>query len=136
MQAALNCCKHFAMPALAPVVLNLFIIAGAITAGLWLSGDVIVQVYFISGAILLAGVAEIAIQVPAMRRVGLEFHPAWDPMDEGLRRVWRLLGPVVFAVGVVQLNVYMDSVIANLLSPSEPGVTSFTVAGRGRSPTR
>ena len=84
LQAALNCCKHFAMPALAPVVLNLFIIAGAVTAGLWLSGDVIVQVYFISGAILLAGVAEIAIQVPAMRRVGLEFHPTWDPMDEGL----------------------------------------------------
>ncbi len=127
LQAALNCCKHFAMPALAPVVLNLFIIAGAITAGLWISADPIVQVYFISGAILLAGVAEIVIQVPAMRRVGLEFHPAWDPMDEGLRRVWRLLGPVVFTVGLVQLNVYMDSVIANLLSPSEAGVTSFSV---------
>jgi putative peptidoglycan lipid II flippase len=129
LQAALNCRDHFAMPALAPVVLNLFVIAGAVVAGLAIFGDPVRQVYFISGAILLAGIVEIVIQVPAMRRVGLEFRPAWDLRDEGLRRIWRLLGPVVFAVGVVQLNVYMDSVLANLLSPSEAGVTSFTVAG-------
>jgi putative peptidoglycan lipid II flippase len=129
LQAALNCRDHFAMPALAPVVLNLFIIAGAIVAGTAFFGDPVAQVYFISGVILAAGLVEIIIQVPAMRRVGLEFHAAWDLRDEGLRRVWKLLGPVVFAVGVVQLNVYMDSVLANILSPSEAGVTSFTVAG-------
>jgi putative peptidoglycan lipid II flippase len=127
LQAALNCCKHFTMPALAPVVLNLFIIAGAVVAGLAAGGDPHVKVYIISLAILVAGVAEIAIQVPAMRRVGLGFRPAWDLKDEGLRRVWQLLGPVVLAVGVVQLNVYMDSIIANALSPDEGGPAFFTL---------
>ena len=41
--------------------------------------------------------------------------------------MFELLGPVVLAVGVIQLNVFMDSVIANVLSPSEPGVTEFQV---------
>jgi putative peptidoglycan lipid II flippase len=127
LQAALNCCKHFALPALAPVVLNLFIIAGAIVSGCAASDDEVTRIYLIAGFILVAGVVEIAVQIPALRRVGLRFRPAWDLKDAGLRRVWRLLGPVVLAVGVVQLNVYMDSVIANLLSPGPDGAATFTL---------
>jgi len=118
LQAALNCREHFAMPALAPVVLNLCIIAGAAMAGWRLASDPFLEVYFIAGAILVAGVIEIVIQVPAMRRAGLLFHAAWDLHDAGLRRVVALMAPVVVAVGVVQINVFTDSLIANLLSPN------------------
>jgi putative peptidoglycan lipid II flippase len=127
LQAALNCRRHFALPALAPVVLNLFIIAGAVVAGLALGGNTVTQVYLIAGFILIAGIAEIAVQVPAMKWTGLAFRPVWDLRDAGLRRVLELLGPVVVAVGVVQINVYVDSVIANLLSPNEVGVRTFSV---------
>ncbi|MBM4016831.1 MAG: murein biosynthesis integral membrane protein MurJ [Planctomycetes bacterium] len=125
LQAALACRRHFALPALAPVLLNLFIIAGAVTAGILLAGDTISQVYLIAVFILLAGLVEIAVQVPAMRWTGLVFRPAWDLKDAGVRRVLELLGPVIVAVGVVQLNVFMDSLIANLLSPSEGGGETF-----------
>ncbi|MBE3070484.1 MAG: murein biosynthesis integral membrane protein MurJ [Planctomycetes bacterium] len=117
-QAALNCCRHFAMPAIAPIVLNLFIIAGALAAGLWVTGDPVAQAYVIAGAILVAGVAEIAIQLPILKHVGLVLRPVWAPRDAGLRRVLLLLGPVVVAVGVIQINVFMDSLLANLLSPN------------------
>jgi putative peptidoglycan lipid II flippase len=125
LQAALNCRRHFALPALAPVILNLFIIAGAVTAGLLISGDTVTQVYLIAGFILLAGIAEILVQMPAMKWAGLVFRPVWDLRDAGLRHVLGLLGPVVVAVGVVQVNVFMDSLIANLLSPSEGGAEAF-----------
>jgi len=125
LQAALNCRQHFAMPALAPVVLNLFIIGGAVGAGLWLSGDPVVQVYVISGAILVAGIIEIVIQIPAMRRTGLFFHPAWDLRDAGLRRVLVLIGPMALAIGLVQFNVFFDSLIANLLSPGHNDPATF-----------
>jgi putative peptidoglycan lipid II flippase len=127
LQAALNCRHHFALPALAPVVLNLFIIGGAVTAGLLLAGDTVTQVYLIAGFILVAGLVEIAVQVPAMKWAGLVFRPVWDLRDAGLRRVLELLGPVVVAVGVVQINVFTDSLIANLLSPSEPGAETFSL---------
>jgi putative peptidoglycan lipid II flippase len=123
LQAALNCRRHFAMPALAPVVLNIFIIGGAVAAGLWLARDPVIQVYVIAGAILLAGIVEIVIQVPAMRRVGLDFRPVWDLRDEGLKRVLYLVGPMALAIGLVQVNVFLDSLIANLLSPG-PGEPS------------
>jgi putative peptidoglycan lipid II flippase len=125
LQAALNCRKHFAMPALAPVVLNLFIIGGAVAAGKWLSDDPVVQVYLIAGSILAAGVVEIIIQIPVMRRVDLHFHPVWDLRDEGLRRVLRLIGPMALAIGLVQFNVFLDSLIANLLSPGHNDPTTF-----------
>jgi putative peptidoglycan lipid II flippase len=125
LQAALNCRHHFALPALAPVVLNLFIIGGAVTAGLAVGGDTVTQVYWIAGFILVAGLVEIAVQAPAMKWAGLVFRPVWDLRHAGLRRVLQLLGPVIIAVGVVQINVYMDSLIANLLSPGEDGVASF-----------
>ena len=118
LQAALNCCRHFAMPAVAPILLNLFIIAGALAAGLWVTDDPIAQAYVIAGAILVAGIAEIAIQVPVLKRVGLVFRPVWDVRDAGLRHVLTLLGPVVVAVGIIQINVFMDSLLANLLSPN------------------
>ena len=127
LQAALNCRHHFALPALAPVVLNLFIIGGAVTAGLLLAGDTVTQVYLIAGFILVAGLAEIAVQVPAMKWAGLVFRPVWDLRDAGLLRVLELLGPVIIAVGVVQINVFTDSLIANLLSPSEPGAATFNL---------
>ena len=125
LQAALNCRQHFAMPALAPVVLNLCIIGGALAAGLWLSGDPVVQVYLIAGAILLAGILEIVIQVPAMRRTGLDFRPVWDLRDAGLRRVLYLIGPMALAIGLVQFNVFFDSLIANLLSPGHNDPATF-----------
>ena len=127
LQAALNCRHHFALPALAPVVLNLFIIGGAVTAGLLLAGDTVTQVYLIAAFILVAGLVEIAVQVPAMKWAGLVFRPVWDLRDAGLLRVLELLGPVVVAVGVVQINVFTDSLIANLLSPSEPGAETFSL---------
>jgi len=127
LQAALNCRHHFAMPALAPVLLNLFIIGGAVAAGLLIGGDTVTQVYLIAGFILVAGLVEIAVQVPAMKWAGLVFRPVWDLHDAGLRRVLELLGPVIIAVGVVQINVFMDSLIANLLSPSEAGVAAFSI---------
>jgi len=130
LQAALNCCRHFVMPALAPVLLNLFIIGGAVAAGLWVAGDPQTQAFVIAGAILVAGLVEIAVQLPAMRRVGLEFRPLWDPRDAGLRRVVGLLGPVILAVGVIQINVFMDSLIANVLSPN---VSADAPALPGRS---
>ena len=127
LQAALNCRHHFAMPAVAPVVLNLCIITGAVAAGLWLTGDPILQVYLIAGAILVAGILEILIQVPVMKRLGLAFRPAWDLKDPGLRRVLTLIGPMAIAIGLVQFNVFLDSLIANLLSPSDPGVETFRI---------
>lgn len=130
LQAALNCRQHFVMPALAPILLNLVIIAGSILAASLAVDDRITQAYVIAGSILVAGVLQVALQVPAMRREGLRFRPVWDLAHPGLRRVLRLMGPMVLAIGVVQFNTFMDATIANLFSPYDVGAESFRLGGR------
>ncbi|MFO8012786.1 MAG: murein biosynthesis integral membrane protein MurJ [Phycisphaerae bacterium] len=130
LQAALNCVQHFVAPALAPILLNIFIIGGAVAAAAMLADDPVHQVYLIGATIVLAGIAQVLIQVPALVKKGLALRPAWDLHHPGLRRVLRLMGPMVLAVGVVQVNAFMDSTIANVFSPYAEGAETFTLAGR------
>jgi len=130
LQAALNCVRHFAMPALAPILLNIFIIGGAVAAGTALADEPVAQVYLIGATIVVAGLAQVALQVPALAKKGLTFLPAWDLRHPGLRRVVRLMGPMVLAIGVVQINAFMDATIANVFSPYAEGAETFTLAGR------
>jgi len=130
LQAALNCVRHFALPALAPILLNIFIIGGAVAAGLMLADEPVAQVYLIGATIVLAGILQVVLQVPALIRKGLAFRPAWDPRHPGLRRVLRLMGPMVLAIGIIQINAFMDSTIANIFSPYAEGEDTFALAGR------
>jgi len=130
LQAALNCVRHFAAPALAPILLNIFIIGGAVAAGLMLADQRIAQVYLIGATIVAAGLFQVLLQVPALARKGLSFRPAWDLHHPGLRRVLGLMGPMVLAIGVMQINAFMDATIANVFSPYAAGEETFTLAGR------
>ena len=125
LQAALNACKHFVMPALAPVLLNVFIIGGAVVGGLCFSEGVAIRVYVIAAAILAAGVAEVAIQVPALRRVGLPFRPVWDLAHPALGRVLRLVGPMVLALGIIEINAAIDKLIGYVLMQPPGGGETF-----------
>ena len=125
LQAALNACRHFVVPALAPIVLNLFIIAAAVAGGLWVTEDAVRRAYLIAGAILAAGAVEVAIQVPALRRAGLTFRPAWDLAHPALRRVLTLIVPMALAIGVIEINANMDKLVGYVLMRPEGGAETF-----------
>jgi len=125
LQAALNACRHFVLPALAPIVLNLFIIAGAVAGGLWMTEDAVGRAYLIAASILVAGVVEVAIQAPALVRAGLAFRPAWDLSHPALRRVLALIVPMALAVGVIEINANMDKLVAYVLMQPEGGAETF-----------
>jgi len=129
LQAALNCCRHFVVPALAPILLNLFIIGGAVAAAVVAADDAVAQVYLIAATVTVAGIVQVLVQVPALARKGLKFVLVWDLRHEGLRRVLRLMGPMVLAIGIIQINTFLDSAVANLFSPYEVGKETFRVAG-------
>lgn len=133
LQAILNVRDHFVMPALAPIVLNLSIIAAA-GAGAYVWGDgVRQQIFLVAVAVLLAGVVQVAMQAVVLRRHGLRFRPMLDMANPHLRRVLTLMLPMIVALGIVQLNTLLDQVIAMGLSAyeNEAGqlVTSFAAPG-------
>jgi putative peptidoglycan lipid II flippase len=133
LQAILNVRGHFATPAMAPIVLNIFIIAGALcSAPLW-GENIEWRIYGVATAILVAGLVQVAIQVPTLRRHGFRFRLAWDTASPGMRRVLKLMLPMIVGLGIVQLNTFVDLLIAMGLSSHEAAdgtlVTHFDLWG-------
>lgn len=107
----LNTFGSFAVPAVTPVLLNLVMIG----ATLWLSPLLAEPVVALAWAVLLAGVLQLAFQVPALARLGLLPRPSLGLRDPGVRRLLRLMGPAIFGGSVGQLNLLLNTLIASFL---------------------
>ncbi|MDX1454731.1 MAG: murein biosynthesis integral membrane protein MurJ [Gammaproteobacteria bacterium] len=108
----LNTYGHFAGPALAPVLLNVLLIAAAIWGGTHFE----VPVMPLAWAVLLAGIAQLLLQLPFLARIKLVPRPRWDRHHPGVRRVFRLMLPALFGSSVAQVNLLVDTLIASFLA--------------------
>jgi len=107
----LNAHRHFLIPALAPIMLNLAII-GAV---LLVVPDLAEPVFGLAGGVLVGGAGQLALQLPLLARLGLLVTPAADPRHPAVRRIVRLLAPVAVGQSAMQLNILIDTVIASFL---------------------
>jgi len=110
--AILNAFGSFALPAFTPVLLNLSIIACA----LLFRHSFRDPAYALATGVLVGGMLQLAIQIPALARHGFRFVVP-RPLDrEGVREVGRLVLPRVFGVGITQINLVVDSQFATSLA--------------------
>jgi putative peptidoglycan lipid II flippase len=108
----LNTWGRFAVPAFTPVLLNLVMIAAAI----WLAPQLAEPVTALAWGVLLAGLAQLAFQVPALLRAGvLPRRPRRAFGDPGVRKVLKLIAPAILGVSVTQLNLLVNTLIASFL---------------------
>jgi putative peptidoglycan lipid II flippase len=137
----LNVHKHFATPAIAPIVMNLCIIAGSILAAKVFHGDgskqvyslsqpAVKQIFFVAWAVIVAGSLEFAVQLPPYFKRGLSLRPAWDVHSEPFRRVMRLMLPMVFGLAVTQINTLADDLVAWWFSGSAEKGEYLHILGR------
>ena len=109
--AVLNTFHRFAIPAITPVIMNLCMIAAA----LWWAPHFQVPVESMAWAILVAGVLQLAVQLPALARLGLLAWPRWGWQAPEVRKVMRLMVPTLFGSSVAQVNLLFDTLIAAYL---------------------
>ena len=114
----LNTFRHFMAPALAPVLLNLSIIASAVLLLPLLSQPVLCLAY----GVLLGSLLQFLLQLPFLRRHGFSWRPSLDFHSPALLRFLQLMGPAVIGAAVYQLNVLVSTILASLL---EPGSVSY-----------
>ena len=107
----LNTFDRFLVPALTPVLLNLSLIAAAV----FLSGHMEVPIKALAWGVLFAGIAQLAIQVPALMRLGVMPRPKWGWRHSGVRKILRLMIPTLVGSSVAQINLMLDVVIATFL---------------------
>ncbi len=107
----LNTYGRFAVPAFTPVLLNVVLIASA----LWLAPRVEQPIYALAVGVFVAGAVQLAFQIPFLRGIGLMPRPRWGWKDSGVRKIMRLMLPVIFGSSVAQINLIIDRVIASFL---------------------
>jgi putative peptidoglycan lipid II flippase len=114
----LNAHDHFTIPAIAPLVWNLVIIAGIVVLAPLFSGDD--RLYGYALGVLAGTVVQLAMCIPALKRVGFPLRPSWHWRDPGIRRVLRLMLPVSISLGLINIDVVLNSVIGTLVSDGAP----------------
>jgi putative peptidoglycan lipid II flippase len=107
----LNTWSRFSLPAFTPVLLNVSFIGMALFAAPWFNPPVLALAW----AVLLGGALQLAIQLPALARIGMlpRFDPVWR--DEGVQRVLKLMAPAVLGVSVAQISLLINTVFASFL---------------------
>ena len=109
--AVLNTHGRFGVPAVTPVILNLCLIAGVV----WVEPMLGQSGLGVAWAVFIAGVAQLAFQVPFLAREGLLPRLRWGAPHEGVQRILRLMMPALFGSSVAQLNMLVDRHIASYL---------------------
>ena len=115
----LNVHRHFAAPAAAPIVLNIFIIGTILFTAYLLKIEAKQQLFYVAVAVLVAGVAQIVIQIRPLRRCGVSIRPAWQVHSESFKKILLLMGPMILGLIATQINTLADDLIAWWFSGSE-----------------
>ena len=126
----LNAHRHFAMPAAAPIVLNIFII-GSLCIGGWGFG---IQpgslVFVVAATVLVAGLAQLFMQFRPLRTRGVYIRPAWQVRSEEFKKIIVLMGPMILGLTATQINTLADDFIALWFSGSLEKGEIFLLFGR------
>ncbi|TQK10573.1 murein biosynthesis integral membrane protein MurJ [Herbaspirillum sp. SJZ107] len=123
--AVLNTWREFKIPAFTPVLWNL----SSIFFSLFLVQYFDVPIYSMAVAVMVGGVLQVAIQIPALKRHGmlprLSFNPLAGLGDPGVRRILKKMGPAVFAVSAAQISLLINTNIASRLGHGAVSVLQY-----------
>ena len=122
----LNSLRHFFIPALSPAMFNVVTIAMAVLVlpfflpagfreaapGSLTLDDLRLPIIVIAVSTVLGGVAQLALQLPALMREGFRLKPIIDWKDPGLRRVLMLMGPGTLGLAATQINLVVNMHLA------------------------
>jgi len=131
----LNTWRNFAVPAASPVLLNLALILSIVAGAPLFRRHGIEPIYAQCIGVMLGGMLQLALQIPALRRLGMlprigaslrAIRAAWA--DPGTRRITGLMLPALIGVSVAQLSLLINTQIASHLATGS--VTWITNADR------
>ena len=112
LMGMLNSLGHFFVPALSPAMFNVAGILMAVTLIPFAPRLGVMPITIIAVATLVGGLAQLAIQLPPLRKEGFRYRPTLDLKDDSLRRVLLLMGPGTVGMAATQINVFVNSVLA------------------------
>ncbi len=110
VMGVLNSFQHFLLPALAPVLYNLSIIAGA-----WFLAPTLGVFGLVLGVVVGAAL-HLDVQLLGLWWYGAKYKATLGLYDPKVREVARLMGPRVIGLAAVQVNFWVNTLLASSLA--------------------
>lgn len=107
----LNTYERFGIPAFTPVLLNISLILCAVYLAPLMERPIVALAW----GVLIAGVAQLAFQLPFLARLDLLPRPRLALKDPGVRKTMKLMVPALLGVSVGQISLLLDTLLASFL---------------------
>ena len=114
----LSAYDHFSIPAIAPLVWNVVIIAGLVGLHGVFEGRERIYAYAIG--VLAGTVVQLAMVIPVLKRVGFPLRISFHWRDPKIKRVLVLMLPVTISLGVINIDLVINSALGTLVSQGAP----------------
>lgn len=109
--SVLNTWRQFSIPALTPTLLNISFILFATLLAPYFDPPVLA----LGWAVFAGGLAQLAFQLPYLRRIRMLPWPRLRFNDAGVNRIMRQMGPAIFGVSIGQISLVINTIFASLL---------------------
>jgi len=107
----LNSLRHFAAPALSPVLLNISMIITVLCFSWYFEQPVL----SLAVGVIVGGVLQLIFQFPFLRSKGVLLRVNFNFSHPAVKRIGLLMLPAVFGVAAYQFNIFVSTIIASFL---------------------
>jgi putative peptidoglycan lipid II flippase len=132
---ALNAADSYWLPSVSPLLSSVTIVVAVGALALTYGQDLLKPEFAMIGGAVLAGafltgtILQWIAQMLAQRQQGLgSLRFRFDPKQEALGDVMQVMGPALFASGMLQINVYTDMFFTSFLPKPEQAVSALDYA--------
>ncbi len=109
MMGVLNANRNFFIPTLTPAMYSFGMIFGVVV----LSPQI--GIFGLAWGAVIGSILHLSLQIPSLLKLKGTYFPSFDLADPLIRRVGRLMLPRLFGAAIVQLNFWVNTLIASFL---------------------
>jgi len=107
----LNSFGKFGIPALSPALFNI----GTVVTVIALYHYMETPIYTLAIGVIIGGIGQLVIQLPLLLKIGYRFKFCLSFLDEGLKRVVKLITPIIVGLSAGRINILVSTLIASFL---------------------
>ena len=112
VMGALNTRRIFFIPAVAPAMLNITIIAAVLLLAPGMEQPIIA----VAIGVAIGGLVQFAFQLPSFFKNGYSLTPQYDFRHPGLKKISILILPATMGMAVAQINIFISTILASYLA--------------------
>jgi putative peptidoglycan lipid II flippase len=115
VMGVLNTRRIFFVPAIAPTMLNLALIASGFVLSPLCPRFGLQPIVGMAFGVLLGGLGQLLIQVPSLYGQGFRWRPLISFRDPGVLRIVTLMAPAAVGLAATQVNIFVNTLLASML---------------------